>query len=213
MSARTARLVRLAFAGAVIVVTAAAPAAVAQDAGEGFPGTIKVSGVIDPPTPDNDANPGCTARIDFFNFKLGAYNVLFTAVPPSGTREVLRSTVTITRTSTPASQVQQSARYELNVSGLATDGPGYKLRVEVTDPDREGQGAKSKVFSFECMPPEVLGTRNTQDVGGVAVPRGGFSTGGGGPAGALPLVPMSAVAAGLAAVAGGIVVRLRRRAA
>ncbi|HVE62384.1 MAG TPA: hypothetical protein VNB94_01090 [Mycobacteriales bacterium] len=211
MSVPAARLTRL---GAVLVAAVAlgglAPAASAQ---EGFPGTIKVSGVLEAPTPDNQANPGCTARIDFYNFNLGTYDVLFTAMPPSGTREVLRSVVTLTRESPQGNDVQQSAQYRLNVTGLATDGPGYKLRVEVSDPAKSGGGGKSKVFSFLCLPQsvapsgEVLGTRGVAG----AAPVGGFDTGRGGAAGALPVLPMVALAVGVAAVGAGAVVGRRRR--
>lgn len=199
-------------AAAALALVSVAPSASAQ---EGFSGTIKVSAVYEAPTPDNQANPGCIARIDYYNFKLGQYDVLFTAVPPSGTREVLRATVNITRESRPASDVQQSAQYRLNVSGLATDGPGYKLRVEVSRQDATGEGAKSKIFSFLCET-QVLGTRNVRGTAGGATgvfPTGGFRTGGGGRSGALPLVPLGGLAVGLAAVTAGVVVRRRQQTA
>jgi hypothetical protein len=201
---RLARITTIALTG--LAVFAAAPSASAQ---EGFPGTIKVSGVTDEPDPDNQAKPGCTARVDYFNFKTGTYDVGFTAVPPSGTQEVLSTTVDITQEAKGGNDVQQSERYRLDVSGLEMDGPGYKLQVRVSDPDKSGGGGKSKVFSFECLPESFGG--GTGAAGGGVNPAGGFQTGFGGADGALPLLPMTALAAGLTLVGVGVTARRRSR--
>lgn len=204
MSRSALRLGRLTLAAtAALALTVYAPAASAQ---EGFPGTIKVSGVTDEPDPSNQAKPGCTARIDYFNFKLGTYDVVFTAVPPSGTQEVLSTTVTITQESQGGNDVQQSERYRLDVAGLEMDGPGYKLKVTVSDPDKSGGGGKSKVFSFECTPASGAGAGQ-----GAVNPEGGFQTGFGGADSALPMLPMAGVAAGLALLGAGAVARRRQR--
>lgn len=184
---------------AALVVLGTSPQAAADTHDQGFPGTVKVSAVGSPADPDNEAKPGCVARVDYFNFNPGTYQVTFTAVPPSGDRELLSTDVTIEQESQPASDAQRTERYELDVSGLAADGVGYHVSLEVSDPDREGEGAKGKVFGFECA----------VSAQSIAAPDGGFRTGGGGTAAALPLAPLAGLAGGALLLAAGAVARRR----
>jgi hypothetical protein len=140
--------------------------------------------------PDNDAKPGCVVRLDFYGFKPGTYAAEFTAIEPTGgTLGVIAGgDVAVDGDRTPASRLQDSERFTLDVAGLVPTNAGYHVRVEVTRPDRDGNGAKTKAFAFACTPGNPVlftGGGGGAAVGGTAAFAGtGAAAAGAGAAGA-----------------------------
>ncbi|HVF03665.1 MAG TPA: hypothetical protein VNA20_02375 [Frankiaceae bacterium] len=205
-------------AGALLLTSAALAlglgAAPAGAQNNGFPGSIKVSFPSASDDPDNTAKPGCVVRLDFYGFNKGTYNAVFRAIAPTGDKQVASGTVTVTQERTPASKLQTSERFTLDVSGLQPDNSGYHIGVEVTDPARQGSGAKTKNFAFDCQPggpatfASVAGSGFSRD-GGTA-PAGGFDTGAGGASGrGIPVLPATGLLAGFSLLAAGAVMRRR----
>jgi len=193
----------------------------------GNSGTIKVAFPNANTDPNNDAKPGCTVRLDFFGFRRGTYHAEFRAIAPTGDKRLASGNVTVTQPRTPASAFQTSGRFFLDVFGLQPDKAGYHVNVKVTNTANPDGGAKSKNFTFDCVPGGQVrfsgGSGSTSVVrsgsgagnvtggsGSVgAVPRGGFATGAGGTApDGPPLLPIAGLLAGLSLVGAGA---LRRK--
>lgn len=128
------------------------PTAAPNTDNNGNPGTIKVALPTDGTANDNEPHPGCWARIDFYNFNTKTYGVEFTAIAPTAGGVVGGGTATITVARTGGGDFQQSFTYALDFAGIAPAKQGYHVKVEVTNPDKPGEGAKSKVFWLDCVP-------------------------------------------------------------
>jgi len=210
---------------ALALAMGASPAA-AKGSSNGNPGTIKVSLPTGSGGPGNTAKPGCSVRLDFYGFNMGTYPVVFRAIAPTGDKQVASGSVTITQGRKPASKLQTSKRFTMDVSGLQPGNSGYHIKVRVTNPAKNGNGAKSKVFTLDCSAgaPAVFtgggvvptsGSGSTSgsgraNGGGGAAPVGGFSTGAGGTSTpGLPVLPATGLLAGLALLTSGAVMRRR----
>lgn len=187
----------------------------------GNAGTIKIAFPRADSDPDNDAKPGCTVRLDFYGFRTGTYNAEFNSIAPTASKQLATGNVTITQPRTPASRLQTSKRFTLDVSGLTPANQGYHVKVRVTNPANPGNGAKTKVFYFDCEPGN--GTVFTGGGGGFLTfgagsgsgnasnPRSGFATGAGGTAPSdLPLLPISGLLAGLGLMGAAAATRTRK---
>lgn len=137
----------------------------------GNPGTIKVAALGSDTRPDTEPHPGCAARVDFYNFNPKTYLVEFTAIAPTAGGVIGGGTATITAPRTGGDDVQLSKTFALDVSGLTPANQGYHVKVRVMNPDKPGNGAKSKVFWIDCVPapaavsPAVTTDDTTQTLG------------------------------------------------
>lgn len=188
---------------------------------QGNAGTIKIAFPGDGSAPNNDAKPGCVVRLDFYGFRTGTYRAVFRAIAPTGSKQLASGNVTVTQPRTPASRLQTSQRFTLDVSGLTPSNQGYHVNVKVTNPANPGNGGKTKNFYFDCVPAnaaEFTGGSGSLTLasfggggGGVSrAPAGGFATGVGGPVSTdVPILPLTGLLAGLALVAAGALSRRR----
>jgi hypothetical protein len=200
-----------------VATAAPQPTPPSQSSSNGNSGTIKVAFPNADTAPGNDAKPGCTVRLDFYGFRQGTYQAAFHAIAPTGSKLLASGDVTVTQPRTPASRFQTSRRFTLDVSGLTPGNAGYHVGVKVTNP-ASGGGAKSKTFSFPCLPGNTVqfsgGSGSISVVGSsrgvVGSPRGGVASGAGGTAPtSLPIAPMGGLLAGLALLGAGVVTRKR----
>ncbi|HVE98807.1 MAG TPA: hypothetical protein VNA12_06485 [Mycobacteriales bacterium] len=144
-----------------------------QGTNNGNPGTIKVAVPTDGTHNDNEPHPGCWARVDFYNFNPKTYGVEFTAIAPTAGGRVGGGTATITVPRTGGGGFQQSFTFALDFTGIAPAKQGYHVKVRVTNPDKPGNGAKSKVFWLDCVPaPAATTASGSASVLGEASVRG-----------------------------------------
>ncbi|MFN2625609.1 MAG: hypothetical protein ABR520_05935 [Mycobacteriales bacterium] len=151
----------------------------------GFSGTIKVAAIGEDTAPDNNPQPGCLLRVDFYGFNKGTYAVRINAQAPTGSGELLASrSVTITQERIPASKFQTSETFDvrpaLAAAGITPAKQGYHVKVTVTDPDKPGNGGKHKVAWLDCSPAEVAAASSTTAGSGRLMSRGSLWTRAGG---------------------------------
>jgi hypothetical protein len=163
MSLRAIRSALIAGGAAVTAaVVLAAPAAAQNPPGNN--GTVKVDDVEFDDHPDNEPHVGCVFQIDFYGYDEGDLfaDVTFTAVPPTGSNEVLLTdTVFIGEDDNSGggseAGLDASATYDLS-DALAGFTPhpvqGHHVRLTVNADGSQGADVKHKVFWVEgCVPP------------------------------------------------------------
>lgn len=144
------------------------PALAAVNPG-GNNGTIKIDGIPFDDHPNNEPHPGCIFQVDFYGFDQGDLyaNVLFEAIPPTGSGEdLLTDTVFIGEDDNSGGGSERgldaSRTYDLTAAlqGL-TPHPrqGYHVKLTIHADGSQGADTKHKVFwvgPCDVGPPPVI---------------------------------------------------------
>jgi hypothetical protein len=133
-------------------------------AAPGNSGDVKVNGTSIDSIPNNDPHQGCQFGVEFYNFALGSpdasYSFALSAPTQSPTSNLLASGSAVIGGGPMVGFDQLDAAVmvdltaSLGVSGATPGTQGYHVKLDVTTPDMNGNGSKSKVFwvSGDCGP-------------------------------------------------------------
>jgi hypothetical protein len=146
------------------LVASAAIAVGTAGAAPGNNGDVKVNGASIDSIPNNDPHQGCQFSVEFYNFDLlspdATYSFTLSAPTQSpGTGLLASGTVVIGGGPLPGfDQLDAVALVDLSAplgaSGATAAKQGFHVTLDVTTPDTNGNGSKSKVFwvSGDCGP-------------------------------------------------------------
>jgi hypothetical protein len=138
-------------------------------ASSGNSGDVKVEGTIIDSVPNNAPHQGCQFNIEFYNFDVGNPDATYTltlVTPTESPGGDLLATGTVAVGGGPLpgfdkldAVVGVDLTGPLSASGATPTSVGYHVRLDVTTPNMQANGAKSKVFwvSGDCGPsPEAI---------------------------------------------------------
>jgi hypothetical protein len=143
---------------AIVVVVAGT-----SGAAPGNSGDIKVNGTAVDSIPNNAPHQGCQFNIEFYNFDVGSPDAMFSFTLWAPTQSpagdfLVSGSVAIGGGPMPGydkldSVVTVDLAGPLAASGASPTSQGLHVRLDVTTPNKQGNGSKSKVFWVsDCGP-------------------------------------------------------------
>jgi hypothetical protein len=124
-------------------------------AAQGNSGDVKINGTTVDQIPNNAPHQGCAFTMEYYNFAVGSPDATyaFTLQAPTqvGNNMLASGSVAIGGGELPGYPMLDAAvtvdlSTSLAASGAVPAQQGYHVRMDVTSPDQQGNGSKSKVF-------------------------------------------------------------------